>query len=172
MSDGNYTIQDLGGNELARHYPDRGALPDADRYTSILQTDPEVNGFLGWLGSFKHCNSFWAVLSGNAEGLRVQVAADEFAIFIPWSEITASALRGSPATIVRLKTAALPSLDLVFHLDDEAADTLFQSVIPPLPRRDPPRRIAWWRDHPWLAVAALVIAVSVVLIVTVLLELI
>jgi hypothetical protein len=164
-----YSIQDLGGVELAKHYPDRGLLPDSNWYSAILQTDPRTEGFLGWLASFKHCNNFWSVLSTSDDGLRVLVASDAFAIFVPWSEVTVSAQRSAPATVVRLTTAAMPSLDLVFHMDDAAADNLFRGVIPPLPRREPPRHMLWWHDHPWQAAAALVVAMSAVLILTVLL---
>jgi hypothetical protein len=46
-----------------------------------------------------------------------------------------------------LQTAALPPLDFEFHVDDDAADALFQGVIAPLPKRDPPGRIYW--PKPW-----------------------
>jgi hypothetical protein len=160
-----YTIQELGGLELARHYPDIGPLSDASSHTSVLSTDPQVIGFLGWLRSFRHCTSFWATLSANADGLRLAVAMDDFAVFIPWSEATVTARRGSPATVVRLRTPAMPSLDLVFNLDDEAADAFFRGIIPPLPRRDPPQHLFWWRDRPWIAgfVAAAALAVGLIL---------
>jgi hypothetical protein len=129
-----------------------------------LRSDPNSNGFLGWLDSFKHNSPFWATLSANTEGLRVLVASDKFAIFIPWSQAVVTAERGSPASIARLTTAVMPSLDLVFHLDDEAADELFQQVIPRLPKRDPPRRLFWWLDRPWLAATLFVASISVAVI--------
>ena len=165
MSGDRYSIQDLGGAELARRYPDGGALPDATTYAGILQTDPEVRGVLSWLLSFKHCNSFRAVLSADAEGLRVLVPDDGFAAFIPWGDASVSAERGSPATVVHLKAAGLSSLTLVFNLDDDAADDLFRGVVPRLPRRHPPRRLAWWQDSPWLAVGLLAAAAGAALIV-------
>src|SRR5262249_6880714 len=81
------------------------------------------------------------------DGLRVFVALDKFAVFIPWSEMTVAAERSTPGTVVRLQTGAVPSLDLEFHLDDTAADALFQCVMAPLPKRDPPGRIYW--PKPW-----------------------
>jgi hypothetical protein len=159
MSD-NYTIKDLGGAELARYYPDHGLLPESNSYSATLQTDPEVEGIWSWIASMKHCNGFWAVLSADAEGLRVLVNSDEFAIYLPWNEAMISAERASPATTVRIKTTAVPSLDLVFNLDDEAADDLFRNVIPALERRDPPRHLFWWKDKPLLFVLMLVVSVS------------
>ena len=143
MSDRHYRIQELGGAELALHYPDKGLLPDSGSYNSIVQTEPQVDGFLSWLRSFKHSNSFVGVLCARTDGLRIFIAVDDFAVFIPWAEATASAERGWLATTVRVKTSAVPSLTLVFNLDDDAADDLFRSAIPALPRRAPHRRL-WW----------------------------
>ena len=151
-----YTIQELGGAELARHYPDKGPLLDSNWYNGIARTKTLETGFLGWLKSLKHACGFWAVLSADPDGFRMVVASDEFAIFIPWSEATVSALRDSPATVVCLRTAAVPSLELVISLDDVAADDLFQKVIVALPRRNPPLRLLWWLDYPWQAAALLV----------------
>jgi hypothetical protein len=144
MSGDSYSIQELGGAELARHYPDQGLLPDSNWYNAIVRTEPQVKGFLSWLGSLKHCKNFLAVLSASADGLRILVIADEFTIFIPWSQATVSAKRGWPATIVSLRTAAVPELTLRLHLDDAAADDLFQKVVSALPCRGPPRRMFWW----------------------------
>src|SRR6202011_1507771 len=116
--------------------------------------------FLSWLRSFKHCNRFMAILSASADGLRILVSADEFAVFIPWTEATVSAERGWPATIVSLRTAAVPLLTLVFTLDDAAADDLFQGIVAPLPRREPPRRLAWWAASRWVPWVVLVAGVS------------
>jgi hypothetical protein len=143
MSGERYWIQELGGSELAAHYPDRGPPADSNSYNSALQTDPKVEGILSWLASFRHCNGFAAVLSANGVGLRVLVSRDDFAIFIPWKEAELSGERSWPATTIRLTTAAMPKLTLVFTLDDEAADALFRTVIPPLEQREPPQRL-WW----------------------------
>ena len=164
MSGERYRIQELGGSELTAHYPDRGPPADSNSYNSGLQTDPQVEGILSWLASFRHCSGFAAVLSANGAGLRVLVSRDDFAIFIPWKESELSAERSWPATTVRLKTAAVPKLTLVFTLDDEAADALFRKVIPPLEQREPPRRL-WWGaglSLGWLV--AMVAAVSAGLI--------
>ena len=65
---------------------------------------------------------------------------------------------------MRLRTAALPSLELVFHLDGDAAEDLFRNVVPALPRRDPARHLAGWRDDPWLAAAVLAAAAGAALL--------
>ena len=161
---GDYCIQDLGGKELALHYPDQGLILNSDRYYCLVQTELKVEGVLSWLRSFEHCNSFRAMLSGSTEGLRIEVTADQFAIFIPWPEATVAAERGRPATIVRLNTEAVPSLTLIIHLDDEAADDLFRQVVPPLPRRDPPQKLFWLADHNWVALIVLFVGISVGLI--------
>src|SRR5262249_50662226 len=96
---------------------------------------------------------FMAVLSADKNGLRMLVSLDKFAVFIPWPEIIVSGERSTPATVVRLRTAAVPTMNLVFHLDDAAADNLFSGVMAPLPKRDPPGRIYW--PKPW-ATGALV----------------
>jgi hypothetical protein len=92
-------------------------------------------------------------LSADQNGLRVRVSLNNFAVFIPWSEITVSAERSLPATTVRVQTAAVPAVNLEFHLDDAAADTLFSGHMAPLPRRSPPGRLYWAK--PW-AVGVLV----------------
>jgi hypothetical protein len=164
MSGERYTIQELGGAELAAHYPDRGPPAETNSYNSVLQTDPKVEGILGWLASFRYCTSFAAVLSANAVGLRILVTMDDFAVFIPWEESEVSAERSWPATTVHLKTTALPKLTLVFTLDDEAADDLFRQVIPPLEQRDPPRALWWGPGWPLGWLVATVAAVSAGLI--------
>ena len=145
-----YSIQDLGGDELARHYPDRGPLAESNWYNAVVQTAPRVDGFGSWLRGLRHVNSFLAVLSANTEGLRLVVPADEFATFIPWAEAAVAAERGRPATAVRVQPSATPALALELHLDDDAADDLFRAVLPALPRRDPPRTLGldWWLNQP------------------------
>jgi hypothetical protein len=160
----NYTIQDLGGALLAEYYPDCGPLLDSHSCNSILRTVPEVDGVWSWFGSLKHGSGFWAVLDANSEGVRVLVASDNFTIFIPWHEATVTAERSSPATIVRLNTVAVPTLDLVFRMDDEAADRLLQFVGQALPRREPPQRLLWWLDKPWQGILALAIGVGAALL--------
>jgi hypothetical protein len=164
MSGDRYSIQELGGSELAAHYPDEGPPADTNSYNSVLQTDPDVDGILSWLASFRHCNSFVAVLCANETGLRILVARDDFAIFIPWKEADLSAERSWPATTVRLKTAAVPKLTLAFTLDDEAADALFRPVIPPLEQREPPRRLWWGPSWPLGWLVAMIAAISAGLI--------
>ena len=139
-----YSIQEVGGAELARHYPDRGVLAHSDYHKAILTAGLRAGGWRRWFAKHEH---FLAVLSADKDGLRLFVAMDNFAVFIPWCEITVSAERSTPATVIRLRTSAMPSLDLEFHLDDAAADTLFEGVMAPLPNRDPPGRIYW--PKPW-----------------------
>ena len=140
-----YRIQDVGGAELTRHYPDQGVIADSDWHRAILVARKGAR--VGWRRLFAKYERFLAVLSADKHGLRVFVALDKFAVFIPWPEITVSAERTTPGTIVRLQTSAVPLLDLEFHLDDAAADDLFKSVMAPLPKRDPPGRIYW--PKPW-----------------------
>jgi hypothetical protein len=148
MSDDGDSLLEIGGSDLAQHYPDRGLLLSSNWYNAILSVETEARGLLGWWASLGS-NSFGAVLSADPGGLRVTVPGEQFAAFIPWPAATVSAARGSPATVVRLRAAAVPSLTLVFHLDDTAADDLFRGVIPPLPQRTPPRRLL--RLRPWAA---------------------
>jgi hypothetical protein len=143
MSD-SYSIQEVGGAELARHYPDRGVISDSDYHRALLTAGKRA---VGWRRLFARYERFLAVLSADKDGLRVFVALDRFAVFIPWSEVTVSGERSTPGTVVRLRTAAVPSLDLEFHLDDTAVDALFKGVIAPLPKRDPPGQIYW--PKPW-----------------------
>jgi hypothetical protein len=164
MSGERYRIQELGGSELAAHYPDKGPPADSNSYNSLLQTDPMVEGMVSWLASFRHCSGFAAVLSANGAGLRVFVAMDDFAVFIPWKESEVSAERSWPATTVRLTTAAMPKLTLVFTLDDEAADDLFRKAIPPLEQREPPRCLWWGPSWPLGWLVATVAAISAALI--------
>jgi hypothetical protein len=145
MSD-SYSILEVGGAELARNYPDRGPLSDSDYHRAFLTAGKRADG---WRRLFAKYERFVAVLSADRNGLRVFVALDKFAVFIPWSEITVSAERSTPGTVVQLQTAAMPDLELAFHLDDAAADILFESVMAPLPERDPPGRIYW--PKPWAA---------------------
>jgi hypothetical protein len=144
MSD-SYSIQEVGGADLARHYPDRGILAQSDYHRAILTADERA---AGWRRLFARRERFLAVLSADEHGLRVFVALDNFAVFIPWSEIRATAERSTPGTVVRLTTAAVPSLDLEFHLDDNAADALFNGIVTSLPKRDPPGRLYW--PKPWV----------------------
>jgi hypothetical protein len=156
-----HSIQELGGAALARHYPDRGLIPESNWYNAILKVETTAAGWRGWLEWLVRGNqAFGAVLSANAEGLRILVLLDHFTIFIPWSDAAVDAERGWPATVVRLRTAAVPSLDLVFHLDDAAADDLFREVVPPLPPRQPPRQLAWWLAESCTAWVVLVTGVS------------
>jgi hypothetical protein len=145
-----YTIQQVGGTELARHYPDRGVIADSDCHKAFLIAGQQASG---WRRLFSKSERFIAILSANEDGLRLFVSLNNFAVFVPWSELSGSGERSTPGTIVRLTTAAVPAMSLVFHLDDEAADVLFADVIAPLPRRSPPGRLYW--PKPW-AVGALV----------------
>jgi hypothetical protein len=155
------SIQEVGGADLARHYPDRGLIPDSNWYNAALKVETTIEGWRGWLKSLSLGNqAFLAVLSANTDGLRIRVSLYDFAIFIPWAEATVSAERGWAATVVRLKTAAVPSLALVFHVDDPAADDLLWDVVEPLPQRDPPRRLAWWAAEAWVLWVVLVLVVG------------
>jgi hypothetical protein len=149
MSD-SYSIQEIGGSDLARHYPDRGVIPDSEYHRTVLTASEVARG---WRRLFAKSERFVAVLSADEHGLRVRVSRDNFAVFIPWSEINVSAERSLPATVVRVQTAAVPAVNLEFHLDDAAADTLFSGIMAPLPRRSPPGRLYW--PKPW-AVGVLV----------------
>jgi hypothetical protein len=161
MSGDYSSIQDLGGADLARHYPDRGQIPESHWYNAVLKVETPAGGWLGRLKNLSRGNqAFGAVLSANTSGLRVVVLLDRFAIFIPWAEATVAAERGWPATVMRLTTAAVPSLDLVFHLNDDAADDLLRGVIPPLSRRHPPHRLAWQLAGGWVVWVVLVAGVS------------
>jgi hypothetical protein len=93
----------------------------------------------------------------------VLVSLDKFAVFIPWSEVTVSGERSMPGTLVRLQTAAVPSMNLEFHLDDEAVDTLFAGVLAPLPRRSPPGRLYWPKPWAVLFLVAVMLVAAVVL---------
>jgi hypothetical protein len=139
-----FSIQEIGGTELAQHYPDRGLIPDSNWYKAILTVKKDAGGF--W-GIFRNVESFIAVLSANTDGLRIFVSLDKPAIFIPWSDVSVAAERSRPATAVRLRTAAVPFINLEFHLDDTAADALFRGIIEPLPQRDPPGSLLWL--EPW-----------------------
>jgi hypothetical protein len=149
MSD-SFSIHEVGGAELALHYPDRGLIPDVNWHKAILAASKKKSG---WRRVFEKSERFIAVLSSNGDGLRIFVALDKFATFIPWTELTVSAERSTPGTMVRLQTAAEPSVELHFHLDDNAADALFSGVMLPLPKREPPGRLSW--PKPW-AVGALI----------------
>jgi hypothetical protein len=151
-----YSVQEVGGAELAQHFPDRGVIPDADYHKAILTAAKQASG---WRRLFKKSERFIAVLSANRDGLRMLVSLDNFAIFIPWSEMTVFAERSKPGTIVRLQPAAVSAVNLELHLDDTAADGIFSGIIPPLPRRDPPRRLFWPR--PWAAGALVAVMLAV-----------
>ncbi len=125
MSGDYFRIQEVGGADLARHYPDRGPLADARWHDAVLHVEPAADGWLGWLdGPSAGTQPFGAVLSADAGGLRVLVPADGFAAYIPWAAAAVTAGRGWPATVVRLRAAAVPAVALVFNLDDAAADDL------------------------------------------------
>ncbi len=148
MSTDYFDLREIGGAELLEHYPDRGLIPDSSWYNAILKIETDANGLLGKLRSFEIATQgFMAVLSANADGLRILVSLEQLAIFIPWPDMAVSAERSIPATVVRLRAAALPSATLVFHLDDTAADDLFQGILTPLPQREPPRRL--FHIKPW-----------------------
>jgi hypothetical protein len=145
-----YSVQQVGGAELAQRFPDRGVISDSEYHKALLTAAKKATG---WRRLFNKSERFIAVLSANKVGLRVLVSRDNFAIFIPWSEMAVSAERSSPGTIVRLQSAAVSAVNLEFHLDDTAADGIFYGIIPPLPRRDPPGCLYW--PKPW-AVGALI----------------
>jgi hypothetical protein len=153
-----YSILEVGGTELARNYPDRGVICQSEWHRAFLTAG---NRARGWRRLFVKRERFSAELSADKDGLRVFVALDNFVVFIPWSEITLSAERSTPGTVVRLQAAAVPSLDLEFHLDDAAADILFSGVMAPLPKRDSPGRIYW--PKPWATgvLLGLMLAVAV-----------
>src|SRR5205814_8491961 len=70
-----------------------------------------------------------------------------------------AAKRSTPATVMRLRTAAVPSVSLEMHLDDKAADELLlRGAMTPLPRRDPPCRLSW--PKPWAVAALLVVMLA------------
>jgi hypothetical protein len=151
-----YSLCEIGGSELARHYTDRGPIPDSHWYDAILAVETDADGLWGKLNRLSAAtHRFGAVLSGNSEGLRIVVSSEQFAAFVPWSEAEVSAERGVPATVVRLRASAVGSACLVLHVDDAAADDLLRAVLGPLPRRDPPGRLL--RLRPW-ALGVLVIA--------------
>ena len=159
-----YSIQEVGGTELARHYPDRGVISDSNWYNAVLKVKTRVEGWWGWLRHLGN-QTFGAILSANSEGLRVFVALDNFTAFLPWSELSVSGERTLPATIIRLSPAAVPSLTLVCHLDDEAANDLLRHTGVQLHPRIPPRRPGWEADNPWLF-ALIVFSVAFVFLVT------
>jgi hypothetical protein len=159
MSD-SYSIQDVGGEELARHYPDRGLIPDVPWHNAILTVAKHSRRFWGLFGKSER---FIAVVSANADGLRILVASNKFVVFIPWSEVSVKAERSSPATVARLHTTAEPSVSLELHVDDAAADSLFDGVIQPLPQRNPPCRLRWPKRGAVMALLVITIAVGVVL---------
>jgi hypothetical protein len=165
MSSDYYSIQEIGGAELAQHYPDRGLLSESNWHNAVLHIEPQSEGLVMWLRSISiKSNGFMAVMSANTNGLRILVSLYEFAIFIPWTEAIVSAERAWPATVVRVRTTAVPSLTLVIDLDDSAADDLFGHAVQPLPRRDPPRRLAWWLAEWWVVWIVLAAGISAGLI--------
>jgi hypothetical protein len=134
-----FSIQDIGGTDLARHYPDRGLISESNWYNAILKVETKLDRWWKWLESFVRGNqAFGAVLSANRDGLRILVSMDKFTAFVPWSEASVSAKRMSQVTVIRLRPAAVPSLTLVFHLNSDAADDLFRHVAGALPLRLPP----------------------------------
>jgi hypothetical protein len=146
-----YDIREVGGDELAKHYPDRGLIPDVNWHRAIVIV---TKAGRGWFGKFRKREKFIAVLSANADGLRIFVSLDKFAVFVPWSALSVAAERSTPATLAHLQMADVPSVQLDIHLNDEAADDLFRGVIAPLPQRDPPRHLFWLK--PWAQGALLV----------------
>jgi hypothetical protein len=156
-----YSIQEIGGTELARHYPDRGLIADSNWYNAILHVERKTEGWVDWLRNLGvGSQAFGAVLSRNLDGLRVLISFWDFAVFIPWAEATVFAKRGSPATLLRVTTAAVPSLVLEFNLDDAAADDLLRGAVEPLSVRAPPRRLAWWIAESWVVSVVLVTGVG------------
>jgi hypothetical protein len=160
MSGDYYSLREIGVSQLAQHYPDQGLIANANWYDAILSIETDAVGMSGAVRSLAiPTHRFGVVLSANAAGLRIFSPLDRFAVFIPWAEATVTAERGVRATVVRVRASAVPSLALVFHLDDSAADDLFRAVIAPLPRRNPPHGL--FRFKPW-ALGALVIALLAV----------
>jgi hypothetical protein len=155
-----YTIQDVGGADLARHYPDRGVISDSDYHRAVLVAGQEASG---WRRLFAKSERFIAVLSANKDGLRIFVSLNNFAAFVPWSELTASGERATPGTVVRLKTSAVPCMYLIFHLNDEAADSIFAGVVAPLPQRLPPGRLYWPKPWAFGALVGFMLAAAAVL---------
>jgi hypothetical protein len=155
-----YSIQEVGGAELARHYPDRGVIADSDDHKALLTAGRQASG---WRRLFARSERFIAVLSADQDGLRVFISLDNYTVFIPWSELTASSERATPGTIVRLKATAVPSMNLEFHLDDDAADTIFAPVVAPLPRRNPPGRLYWPKPWAFGTLIVFMLATAVVL---------
>jgi hypothetical protein len=125
-------LRRAGWFELTRPYPDRGSLDDVDWYTAPLRIG------IGGAG---------AIVSANAEGLRLVVGSGLSALFVPWSEVTVSGEREWIDTVIRLQTRAVPSLPLVLHLEDDEADALLRPAGLTLPARR-------WRWGPWLFVIA------------------
>jgi len=153
-----YSIQELGGDRLARAYPDRGAMANAPWAKAVLTVAVESRRL--WRLFWKR-ERFIASISGNAEGLRVFVPLDNFTVFVPWSEVTVvGAERSRPATVVRLRTRAEPNVSLEMHLDDVAADRLFHGVMPALERREPPGRLAWPKPGAIAAFLAITLVVG------------
>jgi hypothetical protein len=155
-----YCIQDVGGAELAQHYPDRGVISNSEYHRAVLIAGQQASG---WRRLFAKFERFIAVLSANDVGLRMVVSLNNFRVFVPWSELTASGERATPGTVVRLKTSAVPSMYLNFHLDDEAADTIFAGVVAPLPRRVPPGRLYWPKPWAFGALIGFMLAAAAVL---------
>jgi hypothetical protein len=161
-----YSIQEVGGAELSSHYPDRGIIADSNWYNAGLTVKTNVEGWRGWLIRLRlGYQAFGAILSANGEGIRVFIALDKFSAFLPWSKLSVSAERTLLATIIRLTPAAVPSLTLVCHLADEAANDLLRHTDVQLHPRIPPRRLAWETDNPWLF-ALILFSVAFVFLVT------
>jgi hypothetical protein len=166
MSDNRYSIQEVVGPELARHYPDSGFLVDSNLYNSILEVEWKRKSWWRRLAFLaRDSQTFWALVSSSSKGLRITVSLDQFKIFIPWSQASVSAQRTPAATAVTLRTDAIPELTLILRMDDVAADDLLRGVIEPLPRRDPPRRLAWWLGESWLVWIALIAGVTLALVI-------
>jgi hypothetical protein len=65
-----YSIQQVGGTELAERYPDRGLIADAKWHKAALTAGTKASG---WRRLFRKSERFLAVLSANTHGLSVLV---------------------------------------------------------------------------------------------------
>jgi hypothetical protein len=72
MSD-RYSVQEVGGAEMAQHFPDRGVIVDSEYHRAFLTAGKQASG---WRRLFNKSERFIAVLSANNDGLRVLVSLD------------------------------------------------------------------------------------------------
>ena len=100
-----------GWFELTRPYPDRGPLDEVDWYNGGLQIGSGGAG---------------AIVSANAEGLRLVVGSGLSALFVPWPEVRVSGRRGWVDTAIELHTRAVPSVPLTLRLADADADAVLR----------------------------------------------